>query len=44
MLEQAKRLAKAELIREQEELEEQRLEEAEEETNQIVFPLKNYGK
>ena len=44
MLEEAKELAKAELLREQEQLEEQRLEEAEEETNQIVFPLKNYGK
>ena len=40
----AKQQAKAELLREQEELEEQRLEEAEKETNQIVFPLKNYGK
>jgi len=45
MLKKAKQLAKAELIREQEELEEIRLhEEAEANSDDIVIPLKNYGK
>ena len=44
MLHKAKQLAKAELLRELEEQEERRLKEVKEETNQIVFPLKNYGK
>ena len=47
MLEQAKRIAKAELLREQEELEEIRLqEEAEAKANQkqVVIPLVDYGK
>ena len=44
MLQKAVKQAKAEILREQEEAKE--LEEAEEEavSNQIVFPLKNYGK
>ena len=37
-------VAKRQLELEQQEEEELRLEEAQQETNQIVFPLKNYGK
>ena len=45
LLKKAKELAKAELLREQEELEEIRLfEEAESNSDDIVIPLKNYGK
>ena len=43
MLQKAKALAKAELLQEQEYLRFMQ-EEAEEESNQIVIPLKNYGK
>ena len=40
MLHQAKLMAKAELLREQEELEEVK----EAEVSEVVIPLKNYGK
>jgi len=44
MLIKAKEQAKAELLREQEELRLEELEAEETVSNQIVFPLKNYGK